>query len=454
MAWLNSSDQAERSLKIAAGGLIVALFAFVVLFVNVPPGYNTPQGLSLASVEIFRAALPYPTFEISAATFTRTAMAIVVVLWLAYFVAIAVVVSGSLDSARGARLVFGGATIATVLLTFYLPCLLSADLFHYGLFGRMVAFYDLNPYVDAGTTIRADPIWGYSVWREMTTQYGPTWTLIEAVVARLAGDNILATVVLFKVIAAIAHLGGAAIVFALGRKLSGDGLRPLVLFAWNPVLLIEAAGSGHNDATMLALAMAGLMLVVSGWLMIGASMMMAASLVKYLPLLLIFLTFTYVMSRQRTRADAALVAGKAGGAMLLTTAALFAPFLTGMRGPGHFLEAIAPTFNPMMSPLVEALRTTVGSGWMNGAFVVGTLIAGARLLRNQATYSDVSTAFGVATLIYVYFIFGASFLWYMVTPIAACSLGARTRANFFGLAGALAISLSLSFLYGQLLPMK
>jgi hypothetical protein len=70
-------------LALLAGGLVLTtlLAAFVVLYANVPAGYNAPYGLSLDSPLLFRQLWPYPTFELEPRRFGMFAALLVLGLW-------------------------------------------------------------------------------------------------------------------------------------------------------------------------------------------------------------------------------------------------------------------------------------------------------------------------------------------------------------------------------------
>ena len=77
-----------------------------------------------------------------------------------------------------------------VTLALGMPPVLSADIYHYALFGRMVAFYGLNPYVVPGSVddIGA-PFNASAVSRGLDeTKHPPTTRAINATTAYL-GDR-------------------------------------------------------------------------------------------------------------------------------------------------------------------------------------------------------------------------------------------------------------------------
>src|SRR3970282_1417979 len=95
-------------------------------------------------------------------------------------------------------------------------------------------------------------------WFDTPAVYGPLWTQVSALVARLV-DGVAASIVVFRAIAIAASLGSLAI---LGV---------------NPVVLFKSVASGHNDllvalavAAALALVFARRDLLATGTLALGA----------------------------------------------------------------------------------------------------------------------------------------------------------------------------------------
>jgi hypothetical protein len=65
--------------------------------------------------------------------------------------------------------------------------------------------------------------------------------------------------------------------------------RGVLLFAWNPLILFETAGNGHNDMVMIAWMLAAMYLLARGgrWALFAPAALMGATLVKFVPGLLL-----------------------------------------------------------------------------------------------------------------------------------------------------------------------
>jgi hypothetical protein len=170
-------------------------------------------------------------------------------IWLAYLVVMALA-----PRVRDARalvaLAFGGAAVFSAILVWLYP-ITAADIFYYALYG-LVQHRGENPLVLPPNSIIGDPLIGYSAWPGHPSPYGPVWQVIAWLVTAVTGERLLAGLVLFKVVLAGFHLLN---VYLITRVAAASGVaRPEVaalIYAWNPLLLYETAGNGHNDIVML-----------------------------------------------------------------------------------------------------------------------------------------------------------------------------------------------------------
>ena len=175
------------------------------------------------------------------------------------------------------------------------PLLLSTDAWTYWDYGRIAAFHNANPYEQPPSHFPNDPAYPYVgiVWRNTTSVYGPAFTLASEPLARAAGTSADAAAWIYKALAAIAMV---AISFLAGRL----SRRPALAWAvvgWSPVLSIDFAGGGHNDAWPFAFVLAALAVALSGRRELAGAGWALAALVKWIPLVL--LPLRLVESRAR-----------------------------------------------------------------------------------------------------------------------------------------------------------
>ena len=140
-----------------------------------------------------------------------------------------------------------------------------------------------NPY---RTSLRArfpdDPAYARmgADWRDTTTVYGPAFTLASEGVAagrgRLAGGRCLG----------LPRARGR--LDARARPCSPRCLARRRAFAaafvgWNPLLAVQFAGGGHNDALMMALVLGALALAAAGRRQLAGAAWAASIAIKWVP---------------------------------------------------------------------------------------------------------------------------------------------------------------------------
>jgi glycosyl transferase family 87 len=186
------------------------------------------------------------------------------------------------------------------------PPSLSDDLYRYVWEGRVVAAGG-NPYARAPLDPALAPLRDRVVWPrvnhpELATIYPPLAEAGFALVARLSP-----TVLAMK---AWVMLHDVALVAVLAAWLAARGLSPVwaLVWGWNPLLVAEYAGSGHNDPTALVwLAMA--MLLAERRPVLSALALAAGALVKLAPLAALPLLWRAWPARARVAAAVPLTAG-------------------------------------------------------------------------------------------------------------------------------------------------
>jgi hypothetical protein len=430
--------QATVRLAISGSVVLAAIALLTLLFVNFPPNLETPYGVHRHAVSFFRLLWSYPVVDFSPAVFRILTGVGILTFWGAYLFGLWMVSRLPADRDHSALLpvIFGFAIVFNVALLFYFPPILSGDVFHYAIQGRLYAVHGENPYAVTAEAVTDDPFWALSIWRGGTTQYGPVWIQLSAICASLGGGSVLLTVFLFKLLAGVSNVLGALLVVALTRRLTAsDGVVPLLFYAWNPILLIESSGTAHNDAVMMTLALAGIFLLAQRRFLIGAAMLVGSALIKYVTLLLLGMALIHVLARQSSLQRLGL-AIRLGLIMALMIVVFYAPFMFGVSETSQLFIGVSPALNPMPNnagAIVRQLTAVLiqAAGFdaaayvnlvLNGIFAVFVVLLLPGLLTAKATLADVMGRFGVATLLYSFLIYGGSFPWYLVCPLVSLAV--------------------------------
>jgi alpha-1,6-mannosyltransferase len=154
---------------------------------------------------------------------------------------------------------------------FLLPGLFTTDVSSYVMYGHIAGIYNLNPYIYPPSYFPGnellDPGWIHPIWWNTPTVYGPLWTCIGWVMAKLTTPLALTDrLFAYKLLMNVVQVVNLALVWwLLGRTLAGQRrarLTAFTLFAWNPLVLFDVAGNAHNDGLMVTLLLLGLVPLV------------------------------------------------------------------------------------------------------------------------------------------------------------------------------------------------
>ena len=255
--------------------------------------------------------------------------------------------AGARPSAAPIGLVLGGQVLFGLLLVGSYP-VAALDLYDYLMYGRMMLVYAANPFTNPPSAF-PDPLVQFSPWPNEPSVYGPLWQLLSLAPTAVAGGSILAGIVLFKLLILGFFVGCSGLVWRIL-----DRLRPAaapsgtLLFAWNPLLLFEFGGNGHNDAVMTFFLLLAVLALAAGPRLLVLPLLGAAVLTKVLAVVLAPALLVGLLRAPGTwRARMAWIAG--GGALAaLGALGLYAPFWEGPQtlhflSRGNWFTASPPT---------------------------------------------------------------------------------------------------------------
>jgi hypothetical protein len=151
------------------------------------------------------------------------------------------------------------AVVAAHVLFMLAAPLYSADIFSYLDYARLGVLHGIDPYLHGAAAAPHDAVWPYVRWRQVSTPYGPLFTIATYPLAWLSVPAAFWTL---KLLAGAASLGCVALVARIARQL-GRPVAPAVLFVGlNPVLLAQGVGGGHNDFFAVLLMLGGISLAI------------------------------------------------------------------------------------------------------------------------------------------------------------------------------------------------
>ncbi|MDQ3928833.1 MAG: hypothetical protein M3328_06765, partial [Chloroflexota bacterium] len=198
----------------------------------------------------------------------------------------------SLHISRGFKwtslaVICGFAAFFCINLVFMYP-VGAADIFDQIFRARLTAHYDLNPFTTLPANLRSDIFQPYVAWRGDPSPYGPLWEALAAGTSWLAGDSLWNNLVLFKLLVIAGYVISVALTYGILRVVKPDwALRGTLFFAWNPLVLFEIAGNGHNDAIVALFLLAAVYLFVRAHRSAVIPALMSGALTKFVPVLLV-----------------------------------------------------------------------------------------------------------------------------------------------------------------------
>jgi alpha-1,6-mannosyltransferase len=176
---------------------------------------------------------------------------------------------------------------------------LSQDIFSYMAHGYLGQLPGGNPFLSAASEAANTAIgpqlavYGWSPNAGIgITPYGVLWTRLEMAVMGITSD-VHTALLLLKAIVVAASFGAAVLIWwLLGRTNPRLQMLGTLAYLWNPLVVVEFAGEGHNDSVLIVLVLAVLVACAAGRPAVSVAALSMGVLVKYLPAMFIPALFT------------------------------------------------------------------------------------------------------------------------------------------------------------------
>jgi hypothetical protein len=330
----------ERSGVLLFGGYLI-----LFLLCHYPRPRVVPGLLALAPPGYLRVAAQFNPFAllnqrlgIAAASFSSAGLLIVLVsLFVVYFRLLHGLRSQPQPDAR-LRVILAGVVLFGMPLIFC-PYLFSNDIYSYIMYGRIAALYGGNPAISAPSAYAHDAFSAYLIaWQSTPSVYGPVWTLFSHALTLLverAGGGPWLYLLAYKLTMLVAHLASTLLIWQIVRAWKpGQQVYAALLYAWNPVALIEFLGSAHNDALMICLILLAVLCTQHGYWRSAVVALLAAALLKWIAVLLLPLWAIYWLRQAITWRARLLLAGQAATIVIVGATLLYMPY-------GQVLQSIS-----------------------------------------------------------------------------------------------------------------
>jgi len=139
--------------------------------------------------------------------------------------------------------------LATIILLPSYPAF-SHDIFNNIFDARIVTKYGLSPWHYKALDFPADTWIRFMRWTHRPSVYPPIWIGLSLIPSFVGIGKFILTLGLFKVMAALAYLGSAKLIYKISQKLNQNPSLALSLYAFNPLVIVESIVNAHMETTM------------------------------------------------------------------------------------------------------------------------------------------------------------------------------------------------------------
>lgn len=215
----------------------------------------------------------------------------------------------------------------------------SYDLFNYIFDAKIFTYYHQNPYFYKALDFPNDPMLSFMHWTHRTYPYGPVWLILTIPLSFIGFNIFLPTLFLFKALASMSFLGTTFFIGKIMKKISKENeILSIVFFALNPLIVIEALVSAHNDIVMIFLSILALYLLMSNKYSRSLIILILSIGVKFATLVLVpVFVLIYFLNKYRENINWNLIF--LSTVVLMTVAVIIASFRTAFQ-PWYLLYAL------------------------------------------------------------------------------------------------------------------
>lgn len=315
----------------------------------------------------------------------------------------------------------------------------SQEMLASGLYGRMIAIHHVNPYSVAPTAFSQDFLQSV-LHLTATTHFGSVWLDTSFGVTLLAGESIANILLDFRVLALLAHLANAVLLWSILARLKPQVRLSLsLLYAWNPLILLFGIAYVHQEIVLITVVLLAIFFFQRNSPTIGWIFVLLTALINLLWLPLVLLFFRYMLHESRIlRANQRLLwwLGMALTSVIVIVLA-YAPYWHGL-GSGGFATQLHDAFLPdtaMNSIDASLLNLPIAAhvSWLLAPhswslFVLGLMSLFLILGLLLADTLELIVLFSCWLLLILVFLSPTYWPWYTLGPVALalCSTHRRT----------------------------
>jgi alpha-1,6-mannosyltransferase len=321
-------------------GLIVSLLLAATLLLYVYSGIlaispypvvgkMSPAGISLYRNVFFRTLINL--FGLSSRNFAKMFTLAMITIWLiviAYFIILYMTYKYNINIDIKVLLLLAGACVAVMVLV---PPVLSRDIYSMIFYGKMESYYGLNPYLTSPQHLVGDPLLALisTNWKNTGMVYGPLSGMLGSFSYFLWGNNLTANVIFLKAVMGACHLFNAYMVWRICGRIEGINRNfAAMVYALNPLVILQSAGGGHFDVAMMSLALLALDRYMLKRYFDCFALLLLSCCVKYVTVIPTLLTAVIIIRRRPLPSQKIKTGLAYAGTALFVFAAMYYPYFS------------------------------------------------------------------------------------------------------------------------------
>jgi hypothetical protein len=282
----------------------------------------------------------------------------------------------------------------------------STDIYNYIVNGRIAAVHNSNPYFVTADEFPDDPVYPYASknYTGLAADKLPFWMLTNTLLARLTGNDVTSNLLIYRIALMLFNMTNLFLIGIIAKRLNPHYLASaLVIYGWNPVVIIHA--QSKSDTLMALLLLLAVLFLIKEWRLIAVGAMALSVLVKLftLPLLVV-----YELRSLRLRQWRALIVD-----ILIIGIALLLLLVLFWQNSELVMRFVA----------LFGVAGAAAPGVFRIVLIVGfcLLILGVSVVQDGST-QKLLWGWALVMLYFSLFLTKFGLAWYLITPIAIVSL--------------------------------
>jgi Gpi18-like mannosyltransferase len=180
----------------------------------------------------------------------------------------------------------------------------SSDIFNYIYRARVFTYYEENPFLVPPANFDNDLLATF-VWQKAKSIpmiYGPLWAFITFVPSWLFRDSLVLSLLFLKFLIILINFGCIILIYKILKITHPDHrFFGCLIYAWNPLILFEAAQNGHNDFVMIFFLLLAIYLYIKKKFIWVLPVLTLSVLIKFVYVLLIPLFLIFLLKQAKNK---------------------------------------------------------------------------------------------------------------------------------------------------------